>query len=225
MAESSQELRVVITAIDQASAKFRAINQHISAMSAPLRQVGDRLGSLAEESGMRMLATRARGALGEIRNLTSGITSLAFSMTGLAAAGSVAGIFEMLKATSDFSTKLHFGALKTGMPTEQLAGWHYAAKQANTEIEALDKGMMRFNRLMADAAHGKAKDVAAIFRRFGHPITPGHIPAMADAMRYLNEAVTKLVAGGQFAEATRLLAATMGMRLLSRVDARRFALV
>ena len=209
MAEASQNLRVVITAIDHASAKFHAINQQISAMSAPLRQVGDAVGSLVEESGLRAVATRARGALGEVRNLTSGIGHLAFSLSGLAAAASVGGLFELLKSTAEFGEKLHFGAHKTGMPTEQLAGWHFAAKNAGVETEMFDKAVQRLNRNLFLAAGGKAKDVAQILRHWGLPNTSKHLLGTAAALEAINKHVTALVAAGKGQAATAALQALM----------------
>lgn len=56
-----QTLRAVIAVLDSTAAPFHAINEHFAATSAPLRQIDDRLGALAEETGLRR-QRRPRGA-------------------------------------------------------------------------------------------------------------------------------------------------------------------
>ena len=209
---ADQTLRAIITVLDRTAAPLHAINARFAAMSAPLRTIGDRLGTIAEESGLATLATRARGALGEVRNLTSGVVSLAGSLTGLAAVGGIAGIFEMLKSTAEFSSKLKFGALATGLPTEQLAGWHYAAKEFGADAEQLDRGIQRLNRNIALAAMGKAKDVERLLGRMGLHNTAKQMLAPAAALEAINKQVTALVAGGKPQLASALLGTLMGAR-------------
>jgi hypothetical protein len=54
---SDQTLRAIITVLDKTAAPFRAINERIERLGAPLRHIGDRLTALAEETGLRGIAS------------------------------------------------------------------------------------------------------------------------------------------------------------------------
>ena len=207
---ADQTLRAIITVLDRTAAPLHAINARFAAMSAPLRTIGDRLGTIAEESGLATLATRARGALGEVRNLTSGVVSLAGSLTGLAAVGGIAGIFEMLK-----STAVQLEAQIRGVgdrPPDRAVRRLHCLKEFGADAEQLDRGIQRLNRNIALAAMGKAKDVERLLGRMGLHNTAKQMLAPAAALEAINKQVTALVAGGKPQLASALLGTLMGAR-------------
>lgn len=209
---SDQTLRAIIAVIDKTEEPLHQINARFTAMAAPVREIGKRVGGLAEEIGLKTIGEHAMGALEHVRGLAAGLLELAGPLGALGAAGSVAGLFEIAKSTAEVEEKLALVAPTTGLAAQQLAGWQYAAKLANVDAEQLGKGFAYLNRNIALAAAGKSKDVEAILGQMGLSNTPGHLVGTADALRAVAAEAQKLVAGGHVQTADAMMGALFGER-------------
>ncbi len=209
---SDQTLRAIITVLDRTSEPLRQINARFASMSSPIRQIGSRIGELGELTGLANIGTQAKNALEHVRGLGQGLLSLAGPLAALGAAGSVAGLVEIAKSTAEFAEKLDIGAAMTGIATDQLAGWHYAAGLVNVDVTRLDRGFTFLNRNIAQAAMGKAKEVQQILTHMGLTNTPGHLTSTAAALSTVAAEVKHLVDTGQTAMATNVMAQLFGAR-------------
>lgn len=209
---SDQTLRAIITVLDRTAEPIHQINNRFNAMGAPLREVGSRISELAEEVGLKRIGEHAREAFAHVRELGASILEMAGPLAALGAAGSVAGLVEIAKSTAEFAERLDISAMKTGLATEQLAGWHYAAGLVNVDVARLDKGFTFLNRNINEAAAGRAKDVEAILTRMGFHNTPGHLVSTAEALKAVAAEAKHLTDGGQIQLATDMMAKLFGAR-------------
>lgn len=209
---SDQTLRAIITVLDRTAEPLHQINQRFTALGAPLREIGSRVNELAEETGLKGIGEHAREAFEHVRRLGEGLLEIAGPLAALGAAGSVAGLVEIAKSTAEFAEKLDISAAKTGIATEQLAGWHYAAGLVGVDVDQLDKGFTYLNRNINEAAAGKAKDVETILRRMGFTNTPGHLVNTSDALKAIAAEVKHLVDSGQIQLATDMMSKLFGAR-------------
>jgi len=209
---SDQTLRAIITVLDRTAEPIHQINARFAAMSAPLREIGSRIGQLAEETGIKSIGVHARQAFQQVEHLGASVLRLAGPLAALGGLASAGGLLEIAKSTAEFAEKLDISSKKTGMHTEVLAGWHYAAGLVNVDIDQLDKGFGFLNRNISDAASGKAKDVEAIFRRMGLQNTPKHLVSTADALRATAAEAKHLVDSGQIQLATNMMAKLFGAK-------------
>ena len=209
---SDQTLRAIITVLDRTAEPMHQINARFAAMAMPLRDISSRIGELAEESGLKAVGEHARGAFEHVRHLGEGLLELAGPLAALGAAGSIAGLVEIAKSTGEFAERLDIAAAKTGIATETLSGWHYAAGLVNVDVDQLDKGFTFLNRNIALAAGGKAKDVEAILAHMGFSNTPGHLVNTADALRAVAAEVKHLTDNGQIELATAMMSKLFGAR-------------
>jgi hypothetical protein len=209
---SDQTLRAIITVLDKTAEPIAQINARFRAMSLPLREISSRIGELAEQTGIRAIGEHAGHALEQVRHLGEGLMEIAGPLAALGAAGSLAGLVEIAKGAAEFAEKLDIGAAMTGIATEQLAGWHYAAGLVNIDVDRLDRGFTFLNRTIAEAAAGKAKDVQSILTHMGFHNTPGHLVTTADALKAVAAEAKHLVDSGQIELATNMMAKLFGAR-------------
>jgi hypothetical protein len=167
---------------------------------------------LGELTGIKNIGEHAKGALEQVRHLGEGLLEMAGPLAALGAAGSVAGLVEIAKSTGEFAEKLALASGKTGIATEQLAGWHYAAGLVNVDIDQFDRGLMFLNRNISEAAAGKAKDLQNILHHMGFSNTPAHLVNTADGLKAVAAEVKHLSDGGQIQLATDMMAKLFGER-------------
>lgn len=209
---SAQTLQAVITVLDRTAEPLHQMNQRFERLSAPLRNIGDRLATLAEETGLKKVGEQAGEAFAHVRELGAGLFEMLGPLAALGAAGSAAGLIEIAKSTAEFGEQLKLGAVAAGVSTQALSGWHYAAQLANVDVEELDRGFQYLNRNIAMAAMGKAKDVEAILSRMGFSNTQGHLVGTADALRAVAAEAKHLVDSGQVQLADAMMGQLFGER-------------
>jgi hypothetical protein len=120
------------------------------------------------------LGAKVDGVAGKFR---SGLGSISAWLPALGAIGSaltLGGLVEMTRRQAEGYEDLTLGAQKLGSSTRDLAVWRFGAKLAGVENEKLDKGLVKLNKTMYDAATGKNKDVAALFRAMKIPLRDAH---------------------------------------------------
>jgi hypothetical protein len=209
---SDQTLRAIITVLDRTAEPIHQINARFEAMGAPLREISSRVSELAEEVGLKRIGEHAKKAFEQVRHLGEAVLEIAGPLAALGAAGSVAGLVEMAKSTAEFAEQLDIGAGMTGIATETLSGWHYAAGLVNVDVQQLDKGFTYLNRNINEAAAGKAKDVQTILTRMGLTNAPGHLVNTGDALKAVAAEVKHLVDGGHIQLATDMMSKLFGAR-------------
>jgi hypothetical protein len=209
---SDQTLRAIITVLDKTAEPLHQISARFEHYGSLVHGIGRRLAVLGEETGLARIGEHAAAAFEKVKHLGEGLLELAGPLAALGAAGSAAGLFEIVKSTAEFGEQLKLGAVAAGLSTETLSGWHYAAKLANVDVQQLDKGLQYLNRNIVEAAMGKAKDVETILQRMGFHNAPGHLVATADALRAVAAEAKHLVDSGQVQLADAMMGQLFGER-------------
>jgi len=163
---------------EAAKAAFRPVEAFNRAVNDPKTTALGRVGAAADS-----VAGKFRAGLGSI-------TSWLPALGALGAAGSFAGLIAMTRRAAEGYDGLSTAALKLGVSTSALSVWRYGAKLANVESEALEKGLVKLNKTMYDAATGKNKDVALLFQRMKIPLrdAQGNIKGAANSLEDIAEA-------------------------------------
>lgn len=187
---SDPTFRAILTVLDKATAPLRAIAKSVHGLHGAAEKAGERLGRVGEKVGDLL-------------------KPLALLGTGLSAAG----LIEFAKHAAEYGAQIYDAGLKTGISAEQLSAWHYAAKLSGVEAEGFDKGMVKLNRTLAEAASGKNQEARALFAHLGISLkdAQGHIRGAAD--------VLPLLAKGFALNENPALRARMAMVLMGRAGA------
>jgi hypothetical protein len=130
---------------------------------------------------------------GKFRAGLSSITQWAPALGALGAVASLSGLFGLAKSAADGFGKITDASEKLGMSAKELSTWRFAFKTVGVESEAVDKAFVKLNKTMYDAATGKNKDVAALFKAMKIPLVDarGHTLRAKDALDDIAEAISK----------------------------------
>ena len=112
----------------------------------------------------------------------------------------LAGAFTAVSATvkssistfTDYGSSVKDAAIKLGTTTDAVQTLRHAAQMAGSSTEALDQGMVIFNKNLANAAQGKNKALVEMFQKLGISMKKANgqmkttaelMPELADAMK------------------------------------------
>lgn len=154
------------------------INAVTAAANKPATTALGRVGTMADN-----VAGRFRGGL-------SSITAWLPALGALGAAASLGGLVAMTRANAEFFDGMTKTAEVVGYAVAGLAALRYSAKLANVEHQGLEKGLIKLNKAMYDAATGKNKDVAALFQRMRIPLrnAKGDVKGASESLEDIAEA-------------------------------------
>lgn len=110
---------------------------------------------------MEVASKDASKGLGTLVDRAKNLKTAAVALTGVLAAGGVAGaLFAMTKRAIESAEAIGKTADKLGISTDALQEYRFAAEQAGVSQETFDMAMQRFTRRAAEAAKGtgEAKD-------------------------------------------------------------------
>lgn len=86
---------------------------------------------------------------------------------GAISALSIGGLKTAVQNFAALGDEIVKGAKRVGLSTAEFQRWKYVAGQSGVSAEGLQSSMGRLNRAIAQAAAGKNKDLAALFKRAG----------------------------------------------------------
>ena len=167
MADKKSGISVVISAVDKLTPSLKTISKSVKALGKVAKDVGEGFGKLAESLEIPL---------------------------ALLGAGSVAGLAEAVKSFAEYGSIINDTSTKTGVATQQLQAYSYAAKLNGIEQETLFGSLTKLNKGLANAATGKNKDVAGLFKKLGVSMRDanGHLRKAGDLMPEIADAFTKI---------------------------------
>ena len=174
---------------DRATEVFRKVGGAAKGLLTPLKSVNEALDKPNTNALGRVGAAFDKVA-GRARSGLSSITAWLPALGALGSVASLAGLISMTRKSSDGYDGLAMSAQKLGATKGDLAVWRYGAKLVNVESEALEKGLVKLNKTMYDAATGKNKDVAALFVRMKIPLrdAKGEVKNVSNSLEDIAEA-------------------------------------
>lgn len=207
----AQEFKAIITVFDRATEPLRRINRGVAGLSAPFSGLSKALGGFGRELGLVKVGNAAGAAMGKVQALGGSLGGLAGPLAAMGAAASAGGLLALGNEAADFGEELDKAAIKTGETVDALAKLHHVTEAAHIETAVMDKGLIKLNRTLAEAAGGKNKSAAAMFRALkidiggmGKPVKTAAeiLPRLSDAfMRNANAAMRTRIANTAFGKA------------------------
>lgn len=159
--------RIVITAVDRATATAKKINESMSRVTAPFREIGNSVKNLGREVGVEKIGKDLRDigshAVGAARKLGSMVPAMA-AVTGVA---SIAGVIELAKAWAQVGRNVTYSSQNIGMSATRLQAWQGAAKLAGLSGEGMANSLQSLGQTMEDAQFGRNQQALMLFSRLG----------------------------------------------------------
>lgn len=135
MAEKKTQLSIILRTVDAATAKIKAVNDKLDAITKPVRDFKEALSGLREKSGLDDVI----GGFAGVGNAITGILSKV-AMVGGVVGVAVAGVFKLVDEFDELGDK----AEAMGVSVEFLAQMRYAGERAGVAVQNLDGGMASF---------------------------------------------------------------------------------
>lgn len=146
-------------------------NQAIEGQGEKILGLGDTVDQLADKLGIK-LPKGAKDALNGMEGLSAGtVATMAAAAAAIAAV--VKGVQELGKMTLDVAAQVDEYVTQsaiTGVPTEMLQAWDYAANLIDVSADTITGSMTKITRAMGDAAGG-SESAQAAFDALGVSIT------------------------------------------------------
>ncbi len=174
---------------DRASEVFRKVRESAKGLFGPLKSVNEAL-DRPSATALGRVGIAFDNVAGKARGSLSSISAWLPALGALGSVASLAGLISMTRKASDGYDGLSMAAEKLGASKSDLSLWRYGAKLANVESEALEKGLVKLNKTMYDAATGKNKDVATLFARMKIPLrdSRGEVKNVSNSLDDIAEA-------------------------------------
>lgn len=153
---AAAKAEIVITAVDQVSAKLNAISARIDGVTAPVRRLGSAFAGVYGASGVKGVV----GAFGSLADTTAGAARNAVLMAGSlgAAVGAVIGF---AKHAADAADKIGDLSARYQVHSETIQVYGGLVEEAGGSTEDAAAAIGKLRKAMNEAAHGGVEQAAA----------------------------------------------------------------
>ena len=185
-------------------------NQAIEGQGEEMLGLGDTVDTLADKFGVK-LPKGAKDALNGIQGLSAG-TVAAMAAAAAAIAAVVKVVQELGQLTLEVASQVDDYITEsaiTGVPTEMLQAWDYAAPLIDTDAETIKGAMTKITKAMGDAAGG-SEDAQAKFAALGVSIVNESDGSLRSAEEVFYDVVDALGRMNEGAERDSLAMDLMG---------------
>lgn len=138
------QLKAVLSAVDKLSPVLKGVGNVAQTTRKYLSDVAGSANALTSKIGLPLTA---------LSGLLGGFTAVAIK-------NAVVGY-------TDAGEAIYKGALRAGMSVEEWQRMKYVAEQSGVAIESLEGATAKLNKQIGDAAAGKNKDLAGLFKKLG----------------------------------------------------------
>jgi len=157
------DVKVVISAVDNATAEFRAINKRLA--NSPLAKLQKSFGSLTAATGLNQVGKAFSNVGSAAKNVGEEAGALAAKIAGFGALAG-AGLFSLTKNFADFGDQVKDASQRLGISTSAYQEFLGAAKLAGVEQETFNGALDKFSKFTGDAAL-KGSESGKIFKAMG----------------------------------------------------------
>jgi hypothetical protein len=208
----ANNLKIVITAVDRATASVRRINASIANITRPVREVRQSAANLARELGLDKVNKSLGRVVGSAKRVAGAVGRIAAPLAGVIGVGSIAGVAAMATEWGRMGIEVANTSRNLGVTTSQLQGLRGAAQMAGIGSESLAGGLQSLGDTINDARWGRNQGALALMSRLGirfHQTADGSV----DVVRSLKD-VSAAVGNIKSVETQRLVAREFGVEAL-----------
>ncbi len=162
---NQNELNVVLSLIDKATAPLTAFNKRVESLTKPIRDVNNRLSLFGKAAGFERLTDGVKGvgdAFGEVASHTKELAEKTILGVGLIGGA----LFGLVKMTADFGDRTDELSNKAGVSAQAFQEMAYAAKFSSIDAETLATTLAKMNKNIVAAVTGN-KEMTLWFKRAG----------------------------------------------------------
>jgi hypothetical protein len=161
------ELKIVISAVDKATAVVRKVNDSISKSLRPVTEVQRSLKMLSREAGLDRMGKSLVQVSRAAADVATKVGSIVAPLTAVVGIGSIAAVGALAKKWGDYGSEILRSADSIGMSTSELQAYRGAAEMADVSAEALTGNMKALGDTLQDLDNGRNNPAKFLLNRLG----------------------------------------------------------
>jgi hypothetical protein len=190
----ANEFKIVISAVDKATASVRRINDSISRITRPVADVRRSVAGLGREMGLGKVAASFGKVSKSAGAVAKSVRSIAAPIAAVAGIGSLASIAALATEWGRMGMEVSNTSRNLGIATSDLQSLRGAAQLAGVSSESLTGGMLSLGDTINDAKWGRNQGVVALMARLGmgfHMTQDGSVDTVR-SLKDLSAAIGKI---------------------------------
>jgi len=176
----SNNFKIVISAVDQATATIRKINDSMSRITRPISEIKKSVGALGKELGLDKVGKSMAAVSKSASDLAGKVSSIIAPMAAVVGVGSIAGVVALATEWAHLGLEISNTSKTLGMATSDLMSMRGAATLAGVSAEALTGGLKSVGDTMQDALFGRNQSALMLLDKMNvgiHKTADGSIDA------------------------------------------------
>jgi hypothetical protein len=163
----ANELKIVISAVDRATAVVRKVNDSVSKALRPVMQVQRSIKALSREAGLDRMGKSLVNVSRAAADVATKIGSILAPLTAVVGIGSIAAVGALAKKWGDFGSEILRSATNIGMSTSSLQELRGAAAMAGVDAQAFTGNIKALGETLQDSLHGRNNEALMLLNRLG----------------------------------------------------------
>lgn len=164
---ASNTFSITITAVDQATATVRAVNNAFKAMAKPVTAAGASLKGVAKATGLDQLAKRVMVVGKSAADTAAQIAKIVPPLATVAGFASIAGLAALATSWTRMGQEVTQTSLAIGMSTDELQSWRGAAKMLGIDAGAATGALGSMGDTLQGAVMGRSPEALAAMTALG----------------------------------------------------------
>jgi len=203
------DFKIVISAVDKASAIFRKVNDGASRLTRPFEEVGKSFKSLGRELGFERIGKNLTAIGKEAGGAARSISNIVAPMAAITGIGSVAGVAELAVNWAKLGRSIDNSARGIGVSTGQLQSFQGAAKLVGIDAGTTTASMDSLATTMQDAQWGRNQGALMMLNKLGIGLKKAKDGSKDVIGEY--KAIANAIAGEKDPQVQALIASTLGV--------------
>ncbi len=163
----TNQAKIVITAVDQATATMLKIRAEMRAMTQPMRDIKASMGRFAEGSGLRQMQRDFQKIGHAARAVGGAVTRIVAPMAAIVGVGSIAGLAELSRQWANMGWTIERTAQTLGVAPEKLQALQGAAKLAGLSADDMTNSLGALGNTLQDALYGRNQQAMYALNQLG----------------------------------------------------------
>lgn len=203
------DFKIVISAVDKASAIFRKVNDGASRLTRPFEEVGKSFKSLGRELGFERIGKNLTAIGKEAGGAARSISNIVAPTAAITGIGSVAGVAELAVNWAKLGRSIDNSARGIGVSTGQLQSFQGAAKMVGIDAGTTAASMDSLATTMQDAQWGRNQGALMMLNKLGIGLKKAKDGSKDVIGEY--KAIANAIAGEKDPQVQALIANTLGV--------------
>jgi hypothetical protein len=161
------DFKVTITAVDNATAAIRKVEEHVGKMFEPYRKVQQSFQRFDEALGIPKLGKGLKKVGGAAQQTARHINRIVTPLAAITGIASIAGMTALVDRWAKFGREVTYASQGIGINTTDLQKWRQVGTLSGVSADAVTSSLGALGKTMEDARWGRNQGALMLLNRLG----------------------------------------------------------